>query len=277
VPQDAPASFYESVDERVVATELTRGPWHPDAQHGGPPIAFLGRAFERLPDAEDFQIGRLTFEFLGPVPIGQIETSIWIARPGRRVQLIEGVLQVNQEARIRARGWRLRKSTPAVPPEAIIEDPPPPGVETAKGGRFYPTEDDKGFFPSGQEHGYHTGMDGKFLAGGFLQPGPARAWFRMLHPLVDDEETTPLQRALIVADMGNGVSSALDYQDWTFINVDLTVQLERLPVGEWICVDAVTRPQPDGVGSSDSVLSDDRGRFGRALQTLLFSERQKPA
>lgn len=272
--QAAPTSFYSPVGERVVATELTRGPWHPDAQHGGPPIAFLGRAFERLPDAEEFLVGRLTFEFLGPVPIGQVEASAWIARPGRRVQMIEGTLQVDGEARIRARGWRLRKSAPALPAEAMIEDPPPPGHEMATGGRFFPTQDDPGFFPSGQEHGYHTAMDGRFVKGGFLQPGPARAWFRMLHPLVDSEKTTPLQRALIVADMGNGVSSALDYEDWFFINVDLTVQFERLPVGEWICVDAVTRPGADGVGSSDSVLSDGEGRFGRALQTLLFSERQ---
>ena len=58
-----------------------------------------------------------------------------------------------------------------------------------------------------------------------------------------------------------------------FINVDLTVHLERMPEGEWVCVDAVTRPQPNGVGTAESVLSDRRGRIGRAAQTLLFAQR----
>jgi len=51
------------------------------------------------------------------------------------------------------------------------------------------------------------------------------------------------------------------------------VQLERMPEGEWICVDAVTLPQPNGIGTAESVLSDRRGRIGRGLQTLLIGER----
>jgi acyl-Coa thioesterase superfamily protein len=78
---------------------------------------------------------------------------------------------------------------------------------------------------------------------------------------------------MIVADVGNGVSATLDYRRFLFINVDLTVHLERMPAGEWICVDAVTLPQPNGVGTAESVLSDREGRIGRAVQTLLVSGR----
>jgi hypothetical protein len=46
-----------------------------------------------------------------------------------------------------------------------------------------------------------------------------------------------------------------------------------MPEGEWVCVDAVTLPQPHGTGTAESVLSDERGRIGRALQTLLVAER----
>ncbi len=116
-------------------------------------------------------------------------------------------------------------------------------------------------------------MEIRFAAGGFMELGPATAWLRMRHPLVAGEEPAPLQRVLIAADVGNGISSALDYRHWIFINVDLTVQLERLPKGEWVCVDAATHPRGHGIGSSDSVLSDQNGRLGRALQTLLFLER----
>ena len=84
-----PDAFYEVAADGFLATELTRGPWDPDAQHAGPPAALLGRALERLPDGEDFQPARLTFEILGPVPIGTVAIETRIARPGRRVQMVE--------------------------------------------------------------------------------------------------------------------------------------------------------------------------------------------
>jgi hypothetical protein len=252
-----PESFYEPAGEGFRATELTRGPWDPDTQHAGPPAALLGRALERLPDGEGMQLARLTFEILGPVPI---------SRPGRRVQMVEAELAVDGRVRMRVRGWRLRQADLELPAAAIVADPPPLPPEQASGG---------GFFPTGQEHGYHSGMEARFVEGGFTEPGPARVWLRMRYPLVAGEQPTQLQRTLIAADIGNGISSSLPFKRWVFINVDLTVQLERLPAGEWICVDAVTRPHPNAIGSSDSVLFDAGGRIGRALQTLIFSERSE--
>jgi len=259
-----PEAFYEPAGDGFAATELTRGPWDPEAQHAGPPAALLGRALERLPDGEELRPARLTFEILGPVPIGTVAIEARVARPGRRVQMVEAELAVDGQVRMRVRGWRLREADLDLPAAAIVADPPPPPPAEASGG---------GFFPTGQEHGYHTGMEARFLHGGFNQPGPASVWLRMRYPLLAGEEPTQLQRTLIAADIGNGISSALPFKRWVFINVDLTVQLERLPAGEWVCVDAVTRPHRNGIGSSDSVLSDERGRVGRALQTLIFSER----
>ncbi len=96
---------------------------------------------------------------------------------------------------------------------------------------------------------------------------------RMRQPLVDGEQPSPLQRVLTAADSGNGVSVTLDWTRFLFINVDLSVYLERMPVGEWVCLDAVTRPQPNGIGVADTLLLDERGRIGRGLQSLLVGER----
>jgi hypothetical protein len=59
----------------------------------------------------------------------------------------------------------------------------------------------------------------------------------------------------------------------SFINVDLTVHLHRMPTGEWICMDAVTLPEPNGIGMADTQLFDARGPIGRAAQTLLIADR----
>ncbi|HEX4669517.1 MAG TPA: thioesterase family protein [Solirubrobacterales bacterium] len=259
-----PAAFYEPDGDRFVATELTRGPWDPGAQHAGPPAALLGRAIERLPETDEFQVGRVTCEILGSVPIAPLFVSARVVRPGRRVQLVEAELSDGKRALMRASAWRIRTAPVEIPPEAMAPAEPPPGPEQGS---------EVEFFPTGQELGYHTAMECRFVEGGFVEAGPAIVWLRMRQPLVAGEAPTPLQRVLVAADIGNGVSASLDYRRYLFINVDLTVHLERMPEGEWICVDARTLPQPNGLGTAESVLSDGRGRIGRALQTLLIAAR----
>jgi Thioesterase-like superfamily len=259
-----PDAFYEPDGDRLVATELTRGPWDPGAQHAGPPAALLGRALEQLPGGEGMQVGRLTFEILRSVPIAPVTVSAEVVRPGKKVQMIAAELSVEDEVLMRVRGWRLRSAELEIPAEAASAPPAP---------RFPEAAEDFDFFPTGHELGYHSAMELRFASGGFLELGPAAAWLRMRHPLVAGEEPSPLQRTLIAADVGNGISAALDFRRFVFVNVDLTVHLERMPAGEWVCVDAITLPQPSGIGTAESVLSDREGRIGRALQTLLIDER----
>jgi hypothetical protein len=38
-------------------------------------------------------------------------------------------------------------------------------------------------------------------------------------------------------------------------------------------LDAVTLPEPDGIGLADTTLHDEDGTVGRALQTLVLSQR----
>jgi hypothetical protein len=257
-----PASFYESDGDRYVSTELTRGPWDPGAQHAGPPAALLGREFERLDDADEFQVARLSFEIMRSVPIAPLRAEARVVRPGRRVQLIEATLSDQEGEEMLARGWRVRTEPVELPPLPGT-DPPPP-IDEAKPRDFPPT---------GQDVGYHTAMDYRFVSGAFQEPGPATVWMRMRQPLVDDETPSPLQRVLTAADSGNGVSATLDWRSYLFINVDLSVNLERMPSGEWVCLDARTFPHPNAVGLADTLLLDEHGRIGRALQTLLIAAR----
>ena len=52
------------------------------------------------------------------------------------------------------------------------------------------------------------------------------------------------------------------------------MHLLRPPEGEWVCLDSVTHV--DGIGMTDTALWDERGRVGRAAQTLLVRERVDP-
>jgi Thioesterase-like superfamily len=258
-------AFYErDAGDSFLATELTRGPWDPGSQHAGPPSALLGRAIEVMEGSEAFQVGRIVFEILRPVPIGTVQVETRVLRPGRKVRLVEASLSSGDAELMRATAWQLRTAELDLPTGVVDESPGPPGP-----GEGWTPE----FFPTGQDVGYHTAMEWKAVAGAFLEAGPATVWMRMRQPLVAGEEPTPLQRALVAADVGNGISAVLDYHEFVFINVDLTVHFERMPEGEWVCVDAVTRPQPSGIGTAESVLSDERGRIGRAAQSLLIEQR----
>jgi hypothetical protein len=128
------------------------------------------------------------------------------------------------------------------------------------------------FFPTGQEVGYHTAMDVRFVAGSFLELGPATVWMRMRHPLVPGEAPSPLCRVLVAADSGNGVSAALDYRRWRFINPDLTVHLLRPPAGDWVALEAATTAAA-GIGLADTALHDERGPIGRSAQALVIDRR----
>lgn len=266
-----PDSFFEPDGDAYVATEATRGPWDPGAQHAGPPAALIGREIERLGggrlgggEGTPAQVGRITYEILRSVPIARLRVAAEVIRPGRRVELVGATLtDEDGEALVRAQAWRLRTE------EVAFETPDgfpqaPPGPDQAQPGEF----PDIGF-----GDGYHTAMEYRFVEGGFTELGPATVWMRMGLPLLPGEEPTPLQRVLVAADSGNGVSVALDWSRYLFINVDLSVHLHRLPEGEWVCLDAVTLPEPDGVGMADTALFDESGPIGRGVQTLLIAQR----
>jgi hypothetical protein len=92
-------------------------------------------------------------------------------------------------------------------------------------------------------------------------------------PVVPGEAPSPLERTLAAADFGNGISAVVSWDDYLFVNPELTVYLLRDPVGEWIGLDSRTAIDPGGIGLAESTLHDEQGPFGRALQSLYVSKR----
>ena len=253
-------SFYEPLGKgRYASTSHTRGPWDPAFQHAGPPSALLGRAIERCEPRDGFVLARATFEILRAVPVAEVHVAARVARPGRSVELLEAELSVEGEPVVLARAWRVKASTaPAVdrddppPPRPDEPSPPPPGLD--------------GF-------GYGRAVELRFAAGGWGRRRPATVWTRLLQPIVPDEEPTGVQRVLAVADSGNGVSAVLSWDEWLFINTELTVHFRREPRGEWICLDAETSIAAGGAGLTRSVLSDADGVVAQGAQALLVAPR----
>lgn len=248
---------------RFTSTDRTIGPWGPDSQHAGPPAALLGRAIETCEPRPDMQVARIVFDILGPVPIAQLQVAARVVRPGRSVELVEASLSADGREVMRAQAWRIRTS------EMQLDYAFDPGAPPAPRGEIigWGLDEEAGGVT------YLTSMEVSFVGGAFLEPGPATAWFRAGYPLVAGEEISPLGRVLIAADSASGISATLDWRDWLFVNPDLSVYLHRLPVGEWVCLDATTYPQPNGIGMTTGAIWDETGPIGRSLQSLFISPR----
>ncbi len=251
--------------ELVVPTELARGPWTPEAQHGGAPAALLARAVERFDGGEQMIVARVTVELLRPVPIAPLRVASRLARPGKKVQLVETSLRVAESGIevARATGLRMRRAQVPMPEGAVASGAPP---SPSTGVVSLPP-----WAGQIQYRGFHSGaVEIRFVRGSFAEPGPATAWIRLAVPLVAGETTSPLARVAAAADFGNGISWVLSRRDrYRFINPDLTIYLHRHPAGEWIALEATTAPEPVGVGLAESRLSDERGPIGRSVQSLL--------
>jgi hypothetical protein len=104
-------------------------------------------------------------------------------------------------------------------------------------------------------------------------PGPGAIWYRADRTLVEGAPISQAMRAVVAADFCNGTSAVLDFEQWTFLNADLTVSFTREPVGEWILLDAESWIGPDGAGLAMARLADVKGYFGRAVQSLVIEKR----
>lgn len=248
--------------DAFVPTGHARGPWGPGELHGGAPGALIAEAIQE----EGYLVARLTLDFLGPVPMAPLMVSARTTKPGRRFQLAEAELSADGQVVVRARAVRLRRGHVALPALAGDGEAPPAAPETAR----------RDPFPAGGDHleGFHlTAMDIRFVGEAGFGTGPARAWFRLTRPLVDDDPPSALARAVAAADFGNGISRVVDFDAYLFVNTDLTVHLHREPAGEWVLLDARTCLEAHGAGLAHSTLSDEGGRLGLSAQSLFVAAR----
>jgi hypothetical protein len=251
--------------DRFLPTPHARGPWDPGALHGGAPAALITSAFEAFEPSEELRIARLNFELLRPIPAAALSLSVRVVRPGRRVQELAGELHSEGELICRASALRVQ-AVPADLPNAAtptLAAMPSPDVcqpidFTLDGG------DTPGFAATAME--MRSLEDPRRL-------GPAQVWMRMRLPLTPGQPASPLALAAATADFGNGISAVLSFDQYIFINADLSLHLHRPPRGEWIGLDARTLLLPDGAGLSESVVHDVDGPVGRAFQTLVVQPR----
>jgi len=260
-------AFYLPDGDGFTPTDYTRGPWSPEHQHAGPPAALMGRAVQHhpTPDSTPWPVTRFVLDLLRPIPMSRLTTRTTELRASRSVQEVQVTLHANDRLICKASALRLRRGPPlfpATPARAMARLPD----ESPILAKFKPPR------ATGADEGYHNAMDVRLAAGVFGE-GPTQGWMRARVPLILGESTSGLCRMLTAADAASGISPALDWMKYTFVNAELTAHLFRAPEGEWIGIDGCTEIAADGVGLASSRLFDLRGVFGRSNQCLLLRRR----
>lgn len=238
------------------------GAWNPEELHISPVNGLLAHELERWLSKrpEDGKlVTRMSFDYLGILGFDECEVRLEILRPGRSIELVEGVLSQNGRVALRARVWRLAVSdTSSVQGGELDPLPPVEASEPFDLSTVWPG-------------GYVESIDVRAIEG--RKPGHTTAWITTPLEIVDGERTTDLARFILLVDTSNGIAVRRPPEEWQFPNVDLTIHLFRQPEGAWVGFDTRVTFGPVGHGLTSTNLYDAGGHVGRAAQTLLVRPR----
>ncbi len=255
-------AIYRVEGSRVTTSPHAAGPWDANMQHGSAPAALVVWAAEAIPTPVPMRIARVTIDLMRPVPVAPLTLETEVLRQGRKIQLCAVRLRAGNTVVVGATVLKIKVQSLALPPEIADVALTLPGPDQS------PVEE-----PSHSSSPFVTGISLRAARGHFGAPGPGAIWYRVDRPLIEASPVSQAMRAVVAADFCNGTAAALDFRDWTFLNADLTVNFARMPVGEWILVDAESWIGPDGAGLAMARLADANGYFGRVVQSLVIEKR----
>ena len=248
-----------------VPSDFTRGPWRADAMHGGPPGALVAWGIDReLADGE--LVARISIDLIAPVPIEPLRVNVERAPVSRRVTHLSVELATRSAAVCRAHAVVLRGD--ALPPPAWS-----PPWDAAVPGPDLRVDLGPGFH--GASPVFHRGaVEHRVTHGSISGPGPCVSWVSLTRPVVAARPTPPLCGLLGVADFGSAIAQPLgNDQPVSLINVDVSLALSRLPVGEWFRLDAADLVGDAGVALAVTQLADAHGPIGILHQSQLGRRR----
>lgn len=267
------ALFLRETGDRYLPTPLAGGPWNPQHLHGGPPTGLLAHVLEAGVDTDALRLARLTVDLLRPVPHARLQVVVETVRAGRRMRILSGSLLADDVEVCRASALFLERRELEVPDYGRFpaeQLPPWDGLPVS-------TLAELAGFAGKREglQGLHTTAEA-CLIDGARGRGQGRVWMRLPVPVVAGEPASSTVQAATLADFGNGVAQLRVTEDTGAINTDVTLYLHRIPIGEWLGLDARSRMEPNGTGLVETTLYDEAGPVGRVTQAILAMPVYKP-
>jgi hypothetical protein len=247
-----PAHFTQSGEDLYQPTTFAQSHWGADHLNGPAVVGLAARALETKFGLPEFMPTRLTVDLFKAARGVPTTTQVTLIRDGRRVRNSECVITQGDATVARATLVQYRSS------EA------PPGQEWASASDFtWPQE-------LGGAGMSYMGSDGAGWTKGIAehQNTSRKRFINRMVDVVEGYDNTPFVRGAMVAE-GTSLVTNLGSAGVGYINGDLTVALARLPVDEWMGVQADSHWASDGISVGTATLFDRIGPFGSGLVTAV--------
>lgn len=248
-----PSHFTQPESEAFLPTRSAGSYWGADHLGGPAVVGLAARTLEHEYGLADFTPARLTVELFKAARAVPTSTSARLVRDGNRVR--------NAECDIIQGGVAVAHATMAQYRRTVA----PPGEQWTATTGFAP--------PAVAEHdsvrAYVGSDDVGWSTSVTKQQNKSRK--RLYHRCIDllaGEENSPFVNAVMIAEATSLVTN-LGTAGVGYINGDLTVALARLPISDWIGVQAESHWAADGVATGTATLFDDAGAFGSAMVTSI--------
>lgn len=233
-------------------TQFAGSHWGDDHLNGPAVVGLAARTLELQHGSPDFMPTRLTVDLFRAARGVATAVTVRVVRDGRRVRSAE--CDVVQEGRLVARATLLQYRRSAAPPGQLWSLPttipfPPPlddGVQTV----------------------VHSDAGEWSRWPGAHQNDARKRFYNSAIDVVAGYPNSQFLRAVMVAEATSLVTN-LGTHGVGYINGDLTVGLARLPVGEWIGVQADSHWAADGISVGTATLFDRSGAFGSGMTTAV--------
>lgn len=246
-----PAYFTASGDG-FSPTAFAQSHWGVDHLNGPAVVGLAAWLLERECGQSDFHPARLTVDLVRAAGNAHTTFDVRVVRDGRRVHSAE--CDVLQNGRLVARATLVQFRRSAPPPGALWVSPDSFPTPPAPDGAVLPYvgSDDGGWTRSPAGH----------------QNNSRKRFFNDSISIVEGEPHSPFVQAATLAEATSLVTN-LGSAGIGYINGDLTVALSRLPVDEWIGIQAVSHHAAAGIAVGSATLFDHLGPFGSGLTTAV--------
>lgn len=247
-----PAHFTQTAPDEYQPTSNAQSHWGDDHLNGPALVGLVARALEETYGLDDFMPTRLTVDLFKAARGVPTVAATRLVRDGRRVRNSECELIQDGVVVVRAVLVQYRRSSPPRGEEwsDTIDFTPPDEIDDAR--FIYIGSDDGGWSPAIADH----------------QNTSRKRFLHRSIDVVSGVENTAFVHAAMAAE-GTSLVTNLGSAGVGYINGDLTVALARLPLDEWIGVQADSHWASDGVAVGTATLFDHAGAFGSGVVTAV--------
>jgi len=246
------AHFVQTSADTFLPTDNARSRWGSDHLNGPALVGLAARTIEERFGLDEFMPARLTVDLFKAARAVPTTATARLVRDGRRVRNSECELVQDGVVVARAILVQYRRSSAPRGEEwsATMDLPTPIGVGDSS--HLTMGSDDGGWSPNIADH----------------QNASRKRFRNRAVDVVQGVANSPLVNAVYAAE-GTSLVTNLGTAGIGYINGDLTVALARLPVDEWIYLQADSHWTADGISTGSATLYDRVGAFGTGVVTAV--------